>query len=238
MSWLDKQPIEVLQIWARNASIPLLVSGSNGEIYWVNQAFEEWSGYTLPELVRLGWKNLSKPDESLEADLKSLAEIVDGYRTHYTVQKYYIPKGDKPQLGELSVVRYPNTGTLEFFLCTWVPLKNGTAAAFELAIKTIGEVDKSVAQLSSQVSKLSNRNEDEDWVVSTIRLVKRYPKLAATVLALILSVFGVNNILELLQRLSYVGVPVPPKVQETDVLQLPLKPENPDTMVVIPRGRP
>jgi PAS domain S-box-containing protein len=227
-AWFDELPIEVFRAWAKNAGVPLMISGTGSEIYWVNQAFEEWSGYTLGELRAMGWKKLSNPDDSLEADLKAMAEVVDGYRTHYTVQKYYIPKNEKPQAGELTAVRYPSSGPIQFFLCTWQPLKNGTAAAFEMAVRHIGEVDKTVSELVKQVNTLTHRSEDEDWVLSTIRIAKRYPKLAAMFVAIVLSVFGLNNLLELMQRLYAVGVPVPEKVQQTDVMQSPMTPEMPE----------
>ncbi len=223
-NWFDELPIDVFRTWTHNANVPLLISGKDGDIYWVNTAFEEWSGYTVGELRALGWKRLSKQDESLDADIAAMKEVVDGYRTEYTVQKYYIPKGDKPQAGELSAVRYPPSGEIQFFLCTWHPLKNGTAAAFDLAVRHISEVDKSVALLTQQVEKLTQRSEDEDWLVNTSRLIRRYPKLSMTIIAGILSLGGVNQALELLQRLGSVGVPVPPAVKETDVLQQPQRP--------------
>jgi len=220
-NWFDELQIDVFRVWARNASVPLLISGKDGDIFWANPAFEEWSGYTQGELRALGWKKLSKPDESLDADIAAMTEVLEGNRIGYTVQKYYIPKGDRPQPGELSAVRYPLGGEIEFFLCTWHPLKNGTQAAFELAVRHIAEVDKTVAALTQHVEKLTQRSEDEDWLVNTSRLIRRYPKIAAAVLAFGASLFGLNNALELLQRLSVVGVPVPPSVKETDAMQMP-----------------
>lgn len=222
-NWFDELPIDVFRCWARNANVPLLITCTEGDIYWANPAFEEWSGYTLGELRSIGWRKLSKPDESLDADLAAMKEVVDGYRTEYTVHKYYIPKGDKPQAGELHAVRYPLSGNIEFFLCTWHPLRNGTQVAFELAVRHISEVDKSVAALTQQVSKLTERSEDEDWLVNTSRLIRRYPKLSAAIIAGMLSLGGVNQALELLQRLNSVGVPVPPALKETDAMQQPIQ---------------
>lgn len=220
-NWFDELQIDVFRVWARNASVCLLITGKDGDIYWSNPAFEEWSGYTQGELRALGWKKLSKPDESLDADIAAMTEVLEGNRIWYTVQKYYIPKGDRPQPGELSAVRYPLGGEIQFFLCTWHPFKNGTQAAFELAVRHIAEVDKTLAALTQQVEKLTQRSEDEDWLVNTSRLIRRYPKIAVAVVAFGVSLFGVNNALELFQRLAAVGVPVPPTVQETDAMQMP-----------------
>lgn len=222
-NWFEELPIDVFRVWARNASVPLLISGKDGDIYWANPAFEEWSGYTQGELRSLGWRKLSKPDESLDADVAAMKEVLDGQRIGYTVQKYYIPKGDRPQPGELSAVRYPLSGDILFFLCTWHPLKNGTQAAFELAVRHISEVDKSVSELTKQVETLTQRSEDEDWLVNTSRLIRRYPKLAASLFAVLFSMGGLNMFLELLQRLASVGVPVPQSVKETDVMQTPIQ---------------
>ena len=221
-NWFEELQIDVFRVWARNASVCLLITGKDGDIYWTNPAFEEWSGYTQGELRALGWRKLSKPDESLDADIAAMKEVLEGNRIGYTVQKYYIPKGDRPQPGELSAVRYPLAGDIQFFLCTWHPLKNGTQAAFELAVRHIAEVDKSVAELTKQVATLTQRSEDEDWLVNTSRLIRRYPKLAASLFAVLFSMGGLNMFLELLQRLSVVGVPVPPAVKETDAMQMPI----------------
>ena len=76
-----------------------------------------------------------------------------------------------------------------------------------------------MSELAKSVSKLTSVNEDEDWVLKTVRLLKRYPRLALFILMIMLSVFGANNVLELVQRLYKVGVPVPQSIQRTDSLQ-------------------
>ena len=219
--WIRSQKPELLENWIRNSASLKLASGPEGEIYWANEAFCEWSRYTVSELQEIGWMKLSVQESSLKADVQAMNELVRGYEKYYTCQKQYIPKNGQPQWGNLSVVRYPYEGDLECFLCTFEPLKNGTATAFALAVDHIKECQSSITGLEMAIATLSKRDQDEDWIVSTVRIMKRYPKIAAFVFAAMMGVLGANNLLELLQRLSGVGVPVPQAIQAPDAEQLP-----------------
>ena len=217
--WLRKQSVELLDAWLRHSPCMMLASGPNGEIYWANDAFCSWTKYTVSELSGIGWKKLSVDNEDLKADISSMMDVLDGYRQAYTCQKQYTPKNDKPQWGNLTVIRHPAVGDVECFLCIFEPLKNGTATAFALAMQHIEGCKTEMSGLAKSVSKLTSVNEDEDWVLKTVRLLKRYPRLALFILMIMLSVFGANNVLELVQRLYKVGVPVPQSIQRTDSLQ-------------------
>lgn len=207
MSWIDECECDVLKAFARHTAVCVLISKVDGTIVWANTAFCEWSRYTLSELQTIGWKKLSADDESLQADIEA-AKSLDVYCLSYTVEKQYIPKNDKPQWGILNVLRYPATGEMKYCCCTWEPLKNGTATAFAYAMEhsksTINELEK----LSLEVSKLTSQTDEVKWVMSTVSLAKTYPKLFATVIVITFSIFGMNNVVELLGRFGIIEIPV------------------------------
>lgn len=138
---------EALVAFLKNSRIPLILSHTDGRIFWANRAFCEWSGYTVGELISVGWKRITTSD-TIETDLAAARALND--ELTYEVQKQYIPKNEKPVWGTLSVMRWPATGDIEFCVCTWEPLKNGTATAFALALEHIDAFKKQLMVLTSQ----------------------------------------------------------------------------------------
>jgi hypothetical protein len=185
-----------------------LVSTLDGKILWANASFCDWSQYTLTELRKMTWMQLSVPDENLRSDIDE-STLLDGYNPTYQVKKQYIPKGSKPEWGQLTVMRYPLTGEIECCLCTWEPLKNGTATAFAMAMEHCKTIDKRIEEMTSQIKTLTSQSEEDKLVLGTLRVIQRNPKMALGFLVIALSIFGLNNVVELLQRTGLVtGVPV------------------------------
>lgn len=184
-----------------------LVSTVDGQILWANAAFLEWSQYTLAELRKMTWMQISVPDKNLEADIEE-AKRLDAYNPAYTVKKQYIAKGSAPEWGQLTVMRYPLTGEMQCCLCTWEPLKNGTAKAFAMAMDHCGIIDGKLTAMTAEIQKLTTQTDEDKFVLGTIRLVQRHPKLALAFLVIAASVFGLNNIVELLQRTGLIHLPV------------------------------
>jgi PAS domain S-box-containing protein len=213
--WISEADQEVLAIWVEHCPALKLVSGPGGEIFWANRAFREFSEYTLKELQGLGWKRLSVDSESLDADLQALQEIQSGYIQDYTVNKQYRTKSGSAKWGILTVLRYPAAGPIQCFLCTFEPLKNGTATAFELAVDRINAMTTAIEGVKAEVKTLTTMDADATWVDATIKLVKRHPKFAGAFFAVALSIFGLNNVVELLQRVGLIQLPV--KIQPVNV---------------------
>ena len=209
--WISSAEQKILATWIEHCPALKLVSGSGGEIYYANQAFREWSEYTLAELKKLGWKSLSVDGDSLDADLDALRQLNDGYLQSYTVNKQYRTKSGAAKWGMLTVMRYPAAGNIDCFLCTFEPLKNGTHAAFSLAMERISEMTTAIDGVRSEVKTLTTMDEDATWVTATIKGIKRHPKIAGGLLAMMLSIGGTNQVVELLQRVGLVDLPV--KVQ-------------------------
>lgn len=211
--WIEETKDEVLRTWIKNCPAMKLVSRPNGEIVWANAAFLEWSQYTLNELKKLTWMQISVPDKNLDADTEELKSL-DAYRPAYTVKKQYVPKGSKPEWGTLNVMRYPVEGEIEICLCTWEPLKNGTATAFALAMEQTQKFEEKLVAMTSEIKTLTSRTDDENWIVLSARMIQKHPKVAAAFLVVALSIFGLNNIVELLQRTGLVQIPV--KIEKAD----------------------
>ena len=215
--WIDEASDEILRLWMKHSPTMKLVSTVDGQILWANAAFCEWSQYTLGELRRMTWQQISVPDKNLEADIDE-AKRLDSYNPTYTIKKQYIPKGQAPEWGQLTVMRYPLTGEIQCCLCTWEPLKNGTAKAFAMAMEHSQSVDKKISEMTAELQKLTNQTDEDKFVLGTIRLVQRHPRLAMAFLVVAASVFGLNNIVELLQRTGIIHLPVkiePAKTGET-----------------------
>jgi hypothetical protein len=156
---------------------------------------------------------ISVPDKSLEADVDE-ARNLDAYNPTYQVKKQYIPKGAKPEWGQLTVMRYPLSGEIECCLCTWEPLKNGTATAFAMAMEHTQRLDARIEAMTMELRAVTTQTDEDKFVLGAIRMVQRHPKIAAGFLFIALSIFGLNNVVELLQRTGLIQLPV--KVERTE----------------------
>ena len=212
--WIDEAKEEQLRTWVKHCPAMKLVSTLDGRILWANTAFCEWSQYTLNELRQLTWMQISVPDKNLEADVDE-AKNLDAYNPSYAVKKQYIPKGAKPEWGQLTVMRYPLSGPIECCLCTWEPLKNGTAAAFTQAMENYGEITKRLEAMTTEIKTVTTQTDEDRFVLGTIRMVQRHPKMAAAFIVMALSIFGLNNVVELLQRTGLIQLPVKIEREQT-----------------------
>jgi len=205
--WLENiKNDDMLKAWLRHSPAMKLVSTVDGKIFWANTAFCEWSHYTLSELRELTWMQISVPDKHLEADIAETKRL-DAYNPSYMVKKQYIPKGSKPEWGNLTVMRYPLLGEIECCLCTWEPLKNGTAVAFAMAMDHAQKLDAKVEALTMEIKTVATQTDEDKFVISTIRMIQRHPKISAFILVLVLSILGINSVAELMQRIGIIQTP-------------------------------
>lgn len=215
MAWIDETADEHhLRTWVKHCPAMKLASTLDGKILWANSAFLEWSQYTLTELVRMTWMQLSVPDKNLEYDIDEATRL-DSYNPCYTVKKQYIPKGSKPEWGSLTVMRYPMTGDIQCCLCTWEPLKNGTATAFAMAMEHTQKLDQKIEAMTTELRAVTTQTDEDKFILGTIRMIQRHPKLSVAFLVGALSIFGLNNVVELLQRTGLIQLPVKIEKAET-----------------------
>ena len=212
--WIDDIASEHhLRTWIKHCPAMKLVSTLDGQILWANSAFCDWSQYTLTELRKMTWMAISVPDKNLESDIDESRNL-DAYNPTYQVKKQYIPKGSKPEWGQLTVMRYPLSGEIECCLCTWEPLKNGTATAFAMAMEHTAKLDARIEAMTAELRAVTTQSDEDKFVLGAIRMVQRHPKIAASFLFIALSIFGLNNVVELLQRTGLIQLPV--KVERTE----------------------
>ena len=212
--WIDDIANEHhLRTWIKHCPAMKLVSTLDGQILWANSAFCDWSQYTLTELRKMTWMAISVPDKNLESDIDESRNL-DAYNPTYQVKKQYIPKGSKPEWGQLTVMRYPLSGEIECCLCTWEPLKNGTATAFAMAMEHTAKLDARIEAMTAELRAVTTQSDEDKFVLGAIRMVQRHPKIAASFLFIALSIFGLNNVVELLQRTGLIQLPV--KVERTE----------------------
>lgn len=210
--FLRNQSIELFVTWVENTEIPMIISGPKGEIYWGNKAFEEFSGYTSWELSnRLSWEKLYFNDDNLEADKQLISECITGDRTSYSIKKQFAPKGEKPVWVDIHVCRFPTIGEFKFFLVTVQPLKNGTAAAFSLAIDTINNFSKKLEDYNNGVSNMAedivkgvktHQNKGEEIGKSIGGLAWEYPRITGIVLAIMMAMLLGNQFMEAVKNVK------------------------------------
>ena len=220
MSWLSNQPIEFFVNSFTYSEVPLVVCGESGKILWANRAFEEFIGYNTWEITTgpsgngLDLSKLSVNDENLEADKAMLKECLAGTIKSYSVKKQYIPKNDKPVWADLHVIRYPLEGNLKYFVTTVIPLKNGTAAAFSLAMNTIKELTDKMNSYTARVSevesniingvdqKIQSKTEIQNIFLNIAKLVEKYPKVSIAVIITLLTMILGNQLVEAIKNMK------------------------------------
>jgi len=150
---------EHLQRLLQQSRCPHYAAGPDGEIYWASDEFCEWSGFTESELLRLGWINISKNDDSLAADKLAAAEMIQGLRTYYTVQKVIIKKSGIPQWGVVTVHREPEIGELKFMWCHWSPIDGASDSAFSLAMDYQHKLEVRIADMATTIKTMTSQLE-------------------------------------------------------------------------------
>lgn len=194
----------------------MLFSRVDGKILWANKKFCDWSGYTLSELERMTWMQLSVESDDLEADIVSAGNLSSASPT-YVVRKQYRPKNDRPVHGNLYVTRAPLIGEMQFAFCVWEPLRNGSAEAFSLAVDHTKKATEAMAQLTKEIHEFTRRDADEDWIIATVRTARKHPKVVIALLGLLISglfASGSNSLIELGQRIGILPLPTPPVPSE------------------------
>lgn len=205
MPWLAQQDCDLVRTWARKSAIPLIASSPSGKIHWCNEAFENLLGYSEFELAfaqggkGMTWHQLSVDDDNLLADQKMVDELLAGRREHCTVRKQYRPKNEKPIWAELNVLRYPETGDIQYFLVIAIPLKNGSQAAAQIASEQMSQVISKLEELKEHhrhsivkiEAAIAPKTESEQIAGAMARVINNNPRKAGfAVLVLLVMVLG------------------------------------------------
>ena len=206
--WLQQASPEKLAVVIEYCSALKMISGPDGEIHHANTAFCEWSQYTLRELIKIGWKELSVDGASMDADLEAVNDMVSGYTQKYSVQKQYRTKSGSAVWGTLSVVRYPATGPVEFFSCTFDPLKNGSAAAFAHAVEFSTKLERRFTEMTAEIQTITRQTEEDRFVLSLSKMMIKYTKVVVGILVFLAMMTGLTKTIQFLQQMGIMPIPV------------------------------
>jgi len=206
LSSIDRQTIDRL---ITDGECMHLAAGLDGEIYWASEAFCEWSGYLLNELQKTSWVKISVDDESLAADRQACEEMKAGSRTTYQIEKQYIKKDGTRHWGVLHVRRVDKSdGSVHFAWCAWTPLKNGNATAFAKAVDIGRALEKKFDEMTTEIRSVTQRSDEENWTMATVRMAKRHPKVAVGILVILASLLGADAFLGILRSMGLWATPI------------------------------
>jgi len=87
----------------------------NGRFRYANKALSDILGYSYEELSRIDWQSITHPDDLL-VDLALVAEVINGIRKGYQLEKRYIHKDGSTRYVVLSVSTFNDiNGELDCF---------------------------------------------------------------------------------------------------------------------------
>lgn len=210
MTFIHTLPADVLSTLVRYSGVMWLITGPTGNILDASPEFLRWIGYTHEELTKTTWMHISVNEdlgEPTASDMDSVNRLTP-YDPFFLVRKQYVPKNEKPVWGELTITRYPMVGEkIEYCFCTWTPVKSGSTQAVAIAMEHCTLMIGRMQSLENEVAKLTIQTEEDRFIQSSLHLARKHPKVISAFLAFALSVFGLNNIVELLQRVGVVHLP-------------------------------
>jgi hypothetical protein len=83
-----------------------------------------------------------------------------------------------------------------------------------MAMEHTQRLDARIEAMTMELRAVTTQTDEDKFVLGAIRMVQRYPKMTAACVAFALSIFGLNNVVELLQRTGVVNLPVKVTMQE------------------------
>lgn len=143
-------------------SLPLACVGKDNTFIWVNSSFERLVGYSIAELVKIKWSDITL-QEDIGGDLQSVAAVIEGKIPQYTLSKHYVHKFGHEVPVQLTVWRFP-ANAVEPMACFIVEASPEVVTYEELA-KIQKRTDHLIEQLTERLHSLENRQrEDRDQI--------------------------------------------------------------------------
>lgn len=208
MTWLDElSGCDSLKAFIRHTTICTVVSKPDGTILWANSAFTSWSGYSLTELQKYGWKQITVPGEDRDLDAMK-CENWDAFTPIYSVQKQYYRKNQSAAWGTMTAMRFPPYGDIEFCVVTWVPHEDASQEAMSTALNAIDKAEKASTKLTDAFQSFTQLSEEQKFIMTAAQLAQKHPRITWAIITLGFGLFGLNNTLEILKTVRI----VPPAV--------------------------
>jgi hypothetical protein len=77
-----------------------------------------------------------------------------------------------------------------------------------MAMEHTQKLDARIEAMTVELKAITTQTDEDKFVLGAIRMVQRHPKIAAGFMIMALSIFGLNNVVELLQRTGLIQLPV------------------------------
>lgn len=207
MTWLEKlEGCDSLKAFIQHTTVPIIVSTPAGAILWANVAFTNWSGYSLAELQRYGWKQITVPGDESDQD-EHKAGNWDDFVPVYSQQKQFYRKNQAAVWGTVTPMRFPPYGAVEFCVTTWIPIEESAGRAMEAAMKCIEKAEAASEALSVAFKAYTNVSEEQKFIMNAVVVAQKHPRITWGILAFGLGLLGINNALEILKTANIVPVP-------------------------------
>lgn len=201
--WISGLPAEVCAEMIRRHPCCGFMLDAGGRIIGANKAFQTWSNYDLVTLQRIDVSRLHITSEQSPDDLLTQCKRLSKIDNSSVSRTQFRANGEAPVWGRLRILRIESSAdSAVYFWCVWEPVSDENREPFELALKTIGESSTAMIELQKAVQSWTARDQDEDFVVQTIRFVRRYPKMMLGIVMLLASVFGVSNVVQIAKQLG------------------------------------
>ena len=238
---MDDLPIDAANL-AVQSGLPFLQSGAAGEVYACNTSFCELLGYSEFEIKRKGWIELSVKNGDLEADQCTVVGLVSGHIQTYTVIKSYVSKSGTPVPGQLFAIRYPEgREPMQFALCWFVPLANGSKAALNLVTDYIErhtnathEVAERIATMASDLQLKKAQTVGQRLWDNVGEWALENPKFAAMLFLILLSLNPFPIVMTWVTRMGWMP-PQPVQIEVKDPATGEVKHATPDQVGFIMR---
>lgn len=198
-NFFNKHPQLATEMLHRSANM-WMISDANGAVYWANQAFLEFIGYSLHEFTRahnpVTWMDITLKDDSLDADIAQAQAAHRGDFASYTLRKFYIPKASAPVFCELWVRRYPPdlSQNCDLFIVEVVQLANGNAKMALSYEQLATSLNDRITELGHHMEALSSTS-----LNGLVNWLSARPKIGVIVLLVLLTLLFGNRVIEIMQ---------------------------------------
>lgn len=214
MTFIDTLSDDTLSTLMKAGGMMWVVYKPGGQILDASPEFCKWIGYAHSQVIGMTIAAITRGEGPLDPDISKPDAFVP-YSTWFSVRKQFVPNRERPQWGELCVTRHPASGSeIEFFWGWWTPATSDLETALEMAKKDADMRLIVIKEMKESVDKLSSTSDEERFLLSGLNIIQKHPRVAIAVATMLLGLFGINNVMEFLQRFGYAPVPVKIEIKD------------------------
>lgn len=214
MSFIDTLSAETISTLMKSGGMMWIVFKPAGDILDASTEFCKWIGYQHSQLIGMTIANIARGENTVSQAMAK-QEYFSPFSPWYSIRKQFVPNNERPQWGELCTTRHPASGDeIEFCWGWWTPAKSDAETALDMAKKDADMRFLIINKMSENVEKLVSVSDEEKFLLSGIHIIQKHPKASIILTTIVLTLFGVNNVMEVLQRFGLVDVPVQLQIKD------------------------